>query len=70
MIFSSFTFLVYFLPAVLVLYYVTPKGLRNYVLLAASLIFYGWGEPRYVFLMIASIIVAYLFGMYIHGAKL
>ena len=69
MIFSSFTFLVYFLPAVLVLYYVTPKGLRNYVILAASLIFYGWGEPRYVFLMIASIIVAYLFGMYIHGAK-
>ena len=69
MIFSSFTFLVYFLPAVLVLYYVTPKGLRNYVLLAASLIFYGWGEPKYVFLMMASIIVAYLFGMYIHGAK-
>lgn len=69
MIFSSFTFLIYFLPAVLLLYYIAPVKMRNYILLLASLIFYGWGEPRYVFLMVASILVAYMFGLYIHRKK-
>lgn len=69
MIFSSFTFLLYFLPLVLLVYYVAPRFMRNYILLFFSLVFYAWGEPKYVFLMIGSIIIAYLFGLYIYGAK-
>ncbi|MBR5738508.1 MAG: MBOAT family protein [Lachnospiraceae bacterium] len=56
MVFSSFTFLLVFLPIVLALYYLIPsvRG-KNIVLLAASLLFYAWGEPVYVFLMLISI---------------
>ena len=45
MIFSSLLFLFRFLPAVLVLYYLAPRPLRNLVLLLCSLVFYAWGEP-------------------------
>ena len=55
MLFSSIPFLFYFLPAVLILYFLVPFKLKNAVLLLFSLIFYAWGEPKYVFLMIASI---------------
>ena len=55
MLFSSIPFLYYFLPAVLILYFLVPKSFRNTVLLISSLLFYGWGEPKYVFLMIFSI---------------
>lgn len=55
MVFSSFTFLILFLPAVLAAYYAAPSGRRNGVLFFFSLIFYAWGEPVYVFLMLASI---------------
>ena len=65
MIFSSIPFLYYFLPIVLVLYFVAPKFLRNQVLLVASLVFYGWGEPRYVFLMLATVLLGYIFGLLI-----
>ena len=54
MLFSSIPFLYYFLPCVLLLYFLTPKRLKNAVLLLASLIFYAWGEPLYVLLMVAS----------------
>ena len=57
MLFSSITFLFYFLPIVIAVYFIIPKKilwLRNLALLAASLIFYSWGEPVYVFLMIYS----------------
>ncbi len=63
MVFSSFVFLLLFLPVVLAVYFLSPKRGRNYVLLAVSLIFYGWGEPVYVFLMIASILAAYFLGL-------
>ncbi len=63
MLFSSITFLYYFLPAVLLLYFISPKGLKNSVLLVASLIFYGWGEPKYVFLMIATILMGWGLGL-------
>lgn len=63
MVFSSFIFLMLFLPIVLAIYYVMPKVARNYVLLAASLVFYAWGEPVYVFLMIVSIILAWILGL-------
>lgn len=63
MVFSSFVFLLLFLPAVLLLYFLSPKKGRNYVLLAVSLIFYSWGEPVYVFLMAGSIVVVYFMGL-------
>ena len=59
MVFSSFTFLLLFLPAVLLVYYAAPSPLRNGVLFAFSLIFYAWGEPVYILLMLASIAVNY-----------
>jgi len=62
MLFSSVTFLYYFLPAVLLLYYAVPYKLKNAVLLLASLVFYAWGEPVYVFLMLASITCGYVLG--------
>ena len=64
MVFSSISFLCFFLPAVLTAYYVIPfVAWRNAVLLLASLLFYAWGEPTYVFLMIASILFNYNAGL-------
>ena len=63
MLFSSVTFLYYFLPIVLLLYYVVPKQLKNFVLFLASLLFYAWGEPKYVFLMLISVGIGYLAGI-------
>lgn len=65
MLFSSIPFLYYFLPMVLIVYYLVPKPAKNMVLLLASLVFYGWGEPSYVFLMMASIGLGYVFGLLI-----
>ena len=65
MVFSSLEFLFLYLPVTLLLYYAVPKKhlkWRNVVLLVTSLIFYGWGEPIYVFLMIATIMVDYFCG--------
>lgn len=63
MIFSSISFLYYFLPIVLTIYFLMPKNMKNSVLLVSSLVFYAWGEPRYVFLMILSIAMFYLCGI-------
>ncbi|MBQ8391882.1 MAG: MBOAT family protein [Clostridia bacterium] len=65
MIFSSIAFLYYFLPVTLVLYFLTPRPLKNTTLLLVSLFFYGWGEPKYVFLMIATVLLGYVFGLLI-----
>ena len=62
MVFSSITFLFYFLPIVLIIYYIAPKKFRNLVLLISSLFFYFFGEPKYGWIMVLSII-----SMYIHG---
>ncbi len=76
MLFSSITFLYYFLPAVLLLYFIAPKCLKNAVLLLASLLFYAWGEPKYVVLMVVTILCGYGAGLLIEklrgkiGAKL
>ena len=67
MLFSSIPFLYYFLPSVLVLYFIAPKKLKNSVILVSSLVFYGWGEPKYVVLMIASIIIGYFSGLLIEA---
>lgn len=63
MIFSSIPFLYYYLPIVLVLYFLAPKKWKNAVLLLVSLFFYAWGEPKYVILMVFSIAAAYGFGL-------
>lgn len=62
MVFSSTIFLCVYLPLVLLGYYICPKKGRNLFLLIASLVFYAWGEPKYVFLMMFSILINYLFG--------
>lgn len=62
MLFSSIEFLFYFLPAFLIVYYITPMRYKNLVLLVGSLVFYAWGEHFYVLLLLLSIAVNYTFG--------
>ena len=62
MVFSSLEFLFLYLPITLICYYAVPLRWRNAVLLVVSLIFYGWGEPRYLFLMISTIALDYVCG--------
>ncbi|MCL2741914.1 MAG: MBOAT family protein [Oscillospiraceae bacterium] len=62
MLFSSIPFLYYFLPVVLVLYFAVPFKAKNLVLLATSLFFYFWGEPVYVFVLLASTLIGWAFG--------
>lgn len=62
MVFSSIPFLFFFLPAFLLLYYIVPFRAKNYVLLIFSLIFYAWGEPIYILLMILSSVIDYCIG--------
>ena len=59
MLFSSMTFLFVFMPLVMAVYFLSKKEIRNYVLLIASIIFYAWGEPRYLAIMIIPILVNY-----------
>ena len=66
MVFSSLLFMFIFLPIFFVIYYVSPKGIRNLVLLIASLIFYAWGEPIYIFIMLFSTVFDYIIGLFIH----
>lgn len=63
MVFSSLLFLYLFFPAVLLLYFLAPKKLRNGVLLVCSLFFYAWGEPKYVFLMLFTIVLDFFLGL-------
>ena len=68
MVFSSPLFLFYFLPVVLILYYLVPRGQlfwKTLVLLVGSLFFYAWGEPRFVLIMLASIAANYGFGLWV-----
>ena len=69
MLFSSIPFLYYFLPVVLLVYFLVPAKLRNAVLLISSLVFYGWGEPKYVALMTGTILAFYICGLGIGNAK-
>ena len=69
MVFSSITFLFYFLPIVLGIYYIVPNKIKNLVLLLASLFFYFYGEPKYVVIMLVSIIITYIFGILIDKYK-
>ena len=70
MLFSSIVFLGFFLPVVLIVYYVIPSiKYRNCVLLVSSLLFYAWGEPKFVLLMIISIIFNFSMGIFISERK-
>lgn len=69
MVFSSIIFLFIYLPAVLVLYYITPRRGRNLLLFVVNLIFYGWGEPKLVVLMLISTLINYISGLLIGGMK-
>ena len=69
MLFSGIPFLFYFLPAVLILYFLVPRKGRNTVLLLSSLLFYAWGEPKYVVLMIVSILLFYGYGLAVEKSR-
>ncbi|MGN8876398.1 MBOAT family O-acyltransferase [Pseudoflavonifractor sp. HCP28S3_F10] len=69
MVFSSLYFLFLYLPIVLLIYYIAPLRLRNAVLLVFNLIFYGWGEPKYILIMFASIAIDYTHGMLVTRCK-
>lgn len=69
MVFSSLLFLFRFLPAVLAAYYIFPKKCRNLVLFISSLVFYAWGEPVYVVLILFSTVTDYLAGMAVSHYK-
>ncbi|MFQ9310997.1 MAG: MBOAT family O-acyltransferase [Paraclostridium sordellii] len=62
MIFSSLVFLFVFLPGIIFLYYISKDNYKNYLILAASLFFYAWGEPIYIVIMLISIVVNFIFG--------
>ncbi|KAF0819036.1 putative poly(beta-D-mannuronate) O-acetylase [Bacillus sp. ZZV12-4809] len=69
MVFSSTVFLFLFLPLTLILYFISPKFLRNTLLLGASLFFYAWGEPVFVLIMLLSIAVNYIFALLIDSNR-
>ena len=71
MVFSSLEFLFLFLPVVLTGYYLLPFrfGLKNYWLLVASIVFYAWGEPSFVFVMLVSIAINYVLALLVEGAR-
>lgn len=62
MVFSSIIFLYFFLPCMLIIYYISPNKTKNIVLLISGLFFYAWGEPVYVFLMLLTTLVDYTAG--------
>ena len=64
MVFSSAVFLFVFLPITAFVYYFSAAQVKNYVLLIASLFFYAWGEPQYILLMLLSILINWLLGLW------
>jgi alginate O-acetyltransferase complex protein AlgI len=69
MVFSSTIFLFFFLPLVILGYYLLKESYRVSFLLLTSLFFYAWGEPKYILVMLLSITINYLFGLAIHAAR-
>ena len=62
MVFSSIVFLYIFLPIMLIIYFMVPDKLKNAVMIIASLIFFAWGEIRYIFIMLVLAIMDYICG--------
>ena len=69
MVFSTIIFLCAFLPITIIGYYLMPEKLKNYFLLLMSLFFYAWGEPKFVWIMLGSIMLNYGLGMWIAGCR-
>ncbi len=69
MVFSSIPFIFFFLPIFLIIYYIVPYKLKNFILLIFSLIFYAWGEPVYIILMLFSSLVDYINGLLLNKIK-
>ncbi len=69
MVFSSIIFLFYFLPAFLVAYFIAPKKFKNYIALAASIAFYAWGAPKFVFVIIGSTIIDFFIVKNLHQSN-
>ena len=65
MVFSSLTFIFLFLPLVLIIYFSAPRKWKNGILFVLSLLFYAWGEPIYIFLLVFSTIIDFCIGLYI-----
>ena len=69
MVFSSLYFLFVFLPVSLALYYIAPKKIKNVVLILLSLVFYAWGTPEYIILMLFSVVFNYCAGLYMGALR-
>ena len=69
MLFTNISFLYYFLPIVIIIYFIIPKKFKNIILFLASMIFYFYGEPKYISLMIIEILIAYIGGLLIEKYK-
>jgi alginate O-acetyltransferase complex protein AlgI len=69
MLFSSTSFLFLFLPVVLLVYYILPRAFKNAWLLLASLIFYAWGEPKFLPIMLFSIVINYVFAVLVDAMR-
>lgn len=69
MVFSSIPFLFYFLPCILIFYFVLPIKYRNLLLFLGSMIFYAWGEPKNIFIMLVSVLVGYACGILIEKGR-
>ena len=68
MVFSSLLFLTLFLPLTILLYYIVPMRFKNVLLLIASLIFYAWGEPKHIILMLVTTVYTWLFSLFLDGS--
>ena len=69
MVFSSIIFLCYFFPVFLLIYHFLPKSLKNYFILISSILFYSWGAPRFVFILLGSTFIDYYLVRYMHGRE-
>lgn len=69
MLFTSISFIYYFLPIVIITYFIVPKKLKNAVLCIDSILFYFFGEPRYIILMFVEILISYIIGILIDKYK-
>ena len=69
MVFTSISFIYYFLPLLLICYFVVPKKFRNIILLIFSILFYFYGEPKYILLMIIEVLISYVVGLLIDKYK-
>lgn len=65
MIFTSISFIYYFLPLLFIIYFIVPKKCKNFILLLFSLLFYFYGEPKYILLMILEVIISFIGGIFL-----